>query len=82
MKELTVQQLDRARNRATQGMVNIVETDYSLITLWHTDTRFEAAKMYLTSLRSETAAGYRRTTFRGDQAQVDSYIQAVLGTLL
>ena len=82
MKELTVQQLDTARQRACEGLTRNLTGDTFTITMYADDFRCEAADMYLTCVKRDTVAGYRRHYYSGDQAQVDSYIQAVIGTLL
>jgi len=81
MLELTVQQLDRARRKATRDMYQLPDYCCGII-MYADDFRCEAADMYLTCVKRDTVAGCRRHYYSGDQAQVDSYIQAVLGDLL
>ena len=80
MKTVEYAQIEKARRKATQGMVRVGPSK-SQLTMYEDDRRFEAAKMYLPIVFRTAVAGYRQYTFRGDQAQVDSYIQAVIGAL-
>ncbi len=78
---ITFAQIDYARTKARRGLSYIAGNDLFTISMYDDDRRLEAAQMYLSGVMGETVAGHRRYTFVGDQAQVDSYIQAVIGAL-
>ena len=73
-------QIELARHKARRGLVVLLDMTCEIV-MYDTDPRLEAAQMYLTQVFAQTVAGSRRYTFQGDQAQVDSYIQAVIGEL-
>jgi len=80
-------QVQKARDKARRGLIALyrgegVPVEQWVISMYADDARLECAKMYLRREAVEPVAGTRRFSFKGNQAEVDSYIQCVISTLV